>query len=172
MEADDYGYREIGTITPQKWTSKAWAKFQTKTIEFGGRGEISELCIGDYQTWETHWYGEGGISYQDWTAKIGYGSQEVSISLQQEFWFLRCLWQWNVKGVYADGLAIHGGIFLWNQNRDLRLGYEMVGYETYLQREIATFFWQKYFADVLFYGEIGFSPWDAGRFKIGIGKKW
>ncbi len=52
VEADDYGYREIGTITPQKWTSKAWAKFQTKTIEFGGRGEISELCIGDYQTWE------------------------------------------------------------------------------------------------------------------------
>ncbi|MFN3660642.1 MAG: hypothetical protein ACK4TN_05340, partial [Brevinematales bacterium] len=112
VEADDYGYRELGTITPGQWTVKAWTKLQPKTIEFAVGVETSELSVGDYKNLQTHWYTEAGIHWQEWTGKIGYKNQEISVSLHQEFWFLRCNWQWNVKGTYSEGLSIQSGLSL------------------------------------------------------------
>jgi len=171
-EADDYGYRELGTETPEIYEGGFTVSLTGETWGIRGSTDIRRLMVMGYDTWEGTWHIEGRGRFQDWRCLIGYGNRLSTIHVGYSLWWHRYLWEIGLRGEWSEGYVVKASLSLWNQSHDLGIGWTMDVSSSYEKREVACLEWKKEWEAWMIAGEIGLSVWDAGRIQIRLGKRW
>lgn len=172
MEAMDYGFREIDSPIPYQWSSHTTITLGEKNLATSIEIKSRKLIVGEYETTEIDWCIEGFIAKELWKATLAYGSDLFQGEYLHGFWWLRCLWQGGISLQLSDGYQITGILWIWNRPHDLAIGWSTILVQSHEHKEIAIFSWKKQWQDLILYGTIGFSIWDAGSFLIGLARRW